>query len=166
MGLRQKTLEFNVHKDILLKYNSLSLKLPWFLPNITKLRLICLWSKSDFKKCLIIYMSVTEHLLLFSLVSRIWLWDPMDCSTPDFPVLHCLLEFARTHVRWVGNTIQPSYPLSPLLILPSIFPSIRSFPKKSALHTRRPMHWSFSFSISSSNEYSGLISFRMDWFGK
>ena len=52
----------------------------------------------------------------------------------------------------------------PLLLLPSIFPSIRVFSKESVLHIRWPKGWSFSFSISPSNEYSGLISFRMDWF--
>ena len=52
----------------------------------------------------------------------------------------------------------------PLLLLPSIFPSIRVFSNESALHIRRPKHWSFSFSISPSSEYSGLISFRIDWF--
>src|SRR5574337_424147 len=52
----------------------------------------------------------------------------------------------------------------PLLLLPSIFPSIRVFPKESVLHIRWPKDWSFSFSISPSNEYSGLISFRIDWF--
>ena len=58
---------------------------------------------------------------------------------------------------------QPSHPLLPLLLLPSIFPSIRVFSKKSALRIRWPKYWSLSFSISPSNEYSGLISFRMDW---
>ena len=51
----------------------------------------------------------------------------------------------------------------PLLLLPSIFPSIRVFPNESVLHIRRSKYWNFSFSISPSNEYSGLISFRMDW---
>ena len=63
----------------------------------------------------------------------------------------------------VGDTIQPSHPLSSLFILPSIFPRIRVFSNESALHIRWPEYWSFSFSISPSNEYSGLISFRMDW---
>ena len=87
----------------------------------------------------------------------------MDCSTPAFPVLHHLLEFAQTHVHWVSDTIQPSHPLSP----PSpalVFPSIRVFSNESALPIRWPKFWSFSFSISPSNEYSGLISFRIDWF--
>ena len=151
----------------------------------------------------------------------------MDCSTPGFFVLHCLPEFAQTHVHWVGDAIQPSNPLSPpsppalnlskyqyiqvqfssvvsnsatpwtaarqaslsitnsqsllrlmsielvmpcnhlilcqsLLLLPSIFPSIRVY--ESVLRIRWPKYWSFSFSISPSNEHSGLISFRIDWF--
>ena len=88
----------------------------------------------------------------------------MDCWTPRFPVLHCLPEFAQTHVHWVGDAIQPSHPLSPLLLLPSIFLIIRVFSNESALRIRWPKYWSFSFSISPSSEYSGLISFRMDWF--
>ena len=91
------------------------------------------------------------------------LWDPMNCSTPGSPVLHCLLEFAQGHVHCVGDAIQPSYPLSPLLFLPSVFPSIRVFSNGFTLCIRWPKYWHFSFSISPSNEYSGLISFRMDW---
>ena len=89
--------------------------------------------------------------------------DPMDCSMPGFPVLHYLLEFAQTSVFWVDDAIQPSHPLSPLLLLPSIFPSIRVFSSELALCIRWLMYWSFSFSVSPSNEYSGLISFRIDW---
>ena len=66
-----------------------------------------------------------------------------------------------THVHWVGDAIQPSYPLSPLLLLSSIFPSIRVFSNESFLHFMWPKYWSFS--ISPSNEYSGLISFRIHW---
>ena len=87
----------------------------------------------------------------------------MDCSTPGFPVLHCLPEFAQTHVHWVGDATQPSNSLSSLLLLPSIFPSIRVFSCESVLHIKWPKYWSFSFSISPSNEYSGLISISMDW---
>ena len=87
----------------------------------------------------------------------------MDCSTPGLPVHHQLLEFTQTHVHRVGDAIQPSHPLLPLLLPPSIFPSIRGFSNESVLHIRWPKYWSFSFSISPSNEYSGLISFRMDW---
>ena len=89
--------------------------------------------------------------------------EPMDSSTPHFPVFHYLPEVAETHVHWVGGAIQLSHPLSPLLLLPSIFPSIRVFSSKSVLHIKWPKCWSFSFSISPSSEYSGLISFRIDW---
>ena len=90
------------------------------------------------------------------------LCDPVDCSTPGFPVLHYLPEFAQTHVHRVGNAIQPSHPHS-LLLRPSIFPSIRVFSNESVVHITWSKDWSFSFSISPSNEYSRLISFRMDW---
>ena len=60
----------------------------------------------------------------------------MDCSTTGFPVLHYFLEFTQTHVHWVDDAIQPSYLLSPLLLLLSIFPSIRVFSSESALHIR------------------------------
>ena len=82
-----------------------------------------------------------------------------------FPVHHQLPELAQTHVHQVSDGIQPSHPLSPpLLLLPSIFPSIRVFSNESVLRIRWPKYWSFSFSISPSNEYSGLISFTIDWF--
>ena len=77
-----------------------------------------------------------------------------------FPVLHNLTELAQTHVHWVSNAIQPSRPL----LLPSIFPSIRVFSNELVLHIRWPKYWSFSVGISPSNGYSGLISFRIDWF--
>ena len=91
------------------------------------------------------------------------LCDCMHCSMPGSP-LHCLPELAQTDVHWVGNAIQPSHPLLPPSSLPSVFPSIRVFSSESALHVKWPKYWSFSFSISPSNEYSGLISFRIDWF--
>ena len=100
----------------------------------------------------------------FSAQSCPTLCNPMDCSTLGFPVLHYLLELAQTHVHLVGDTIQPFHPLLPLLLPPSIFPSIRVLSSKSALRIRWPKYWSFSLSISPSNEHSGLISFRMDWF--
>ena len=89
--------------------------------------------------------------------------DPMNCSTPGLPVHQQLLEFTQTHVHWVGDAIQPSHSLSSLLLLPSNFPSIRVFSNESDLCIRWPNYWSFSFRISPSNEYSGLISLRMDW---
>ena len=88
----------------------------------------------------------------------------MDCSTPGLPVSHHLPEFTQVHVHWISDAIQPSHPLSPLLLLPSVFPSIRVFSNELALHITWPNYWSFSFSISPSNEYSGLISLRIDWF--
>ena len=87
----------------------------------------------------------------------------MDCSTPGFPVHHQHPELAQTHV----TSLMPSNQLilcHPLLLLPSIFPSTRVFPKQSVLHVTWPKYWSFSFSISPYNEYSGLISLRTDWF--
>ena len=82
---------------------------------------------------------------------------------PGLPVHHQLLEFTQTHVH---ELVMPSNHLilcRPLLLPPSIFPSIRVFSNESVLPIRWPKYWSFSFSISPSNEYSGLISFRMDW---
>ena len=89
---------------------------------------------------------------------------PMNCSTSGFPVFHFLPEFVQTHSI---ESMMPSNHLilcCPFLLLPSIFPISRIFSSESALGIRWPKYWSFSFSISSSNEYSGLISFRMDWF--
>ena len=85
----------------------------------------------------------------------------MDRSTLGLPVHHQLPEFTQTHVHRVGDAIQPSCPLSYPSPPNSIFSSIRVFSNESSLHIRRPMSWSFSISLS--NEYSGLISFRMDW---
>ena len=95
--------------------------------------------------------------------SCLTLCDPMDCSMPGLPVHHQLLEFTQTHVHWVRDAIQHSLLCCPLLLPPSIFPSIRVFSNESVLCIRWPKYWSFSFSISPSKEYSGLISLRMDW---
>ena len=87
--------------------------------------------------------------------------NPMDCHMPDFPVLHYLSELAQTHIHWVDDAIQPSHPLSP----PSP-PAFKSFPASGSFPMSRlfrwPKYWSLSFSPS--NEYSGLISFRIDCF--
>ena len=87
----------------------------------------------------------------------------MNCSTPGLPVHHQLSEFTQTHVHRVGDAIQPSHPLS--FPSPPTFnlSSIRVFSNESILHIRWTKYWSFSFSISPSTEYSGLISFRVDW---
>ena len=104
-----------------------------------------------------------SHLLLFSRSAVSYSLQPMECSTPGPPVLHHLPELAQTHVRCISSAIHHLVLCRPLLLLPSIFPSIRIFSNESVFHIRWPTYWSFSFSISPSNEYSGLISFRIDW---
>ena len=97
----------------------------------------------------------------------------MDCSTPGLPVhyqhleftqpnVHCL-EFIQTYVHWVDEAGNHLILCCPLLLPPSIFPSIRVFSNESVLHIRWTIYWSFGFNVSPSNDYSGLISFRMDW---
>ena len=88
----------------------------------------------------------------------------IHCSTPGSSVLCYLLEFAQIHVHWVGDAIQPSHLLQPSSPLPSIFPRTRVFSNELTLRIKWPKYWSFSFSISPSNVYLGLISFRIDWF--
>ena len=111
--------------------------------------------------CILYHFSSVQ----FSSVAQscLTLCNPMHCSTPGLRVHHQLRKFTQAHVYWVGDAVQLSHPLSPLLLPPSIFPSIRVFSNKSVLHIRWPKYWSFSFSISPSNEHLGLISFRMDW---
>ena len=87
----------------------------------------------------------------------------MNRSTPGLPVHYQLPEFTHTHVHRVGDAIQPSHPLSSSFPPPPIPPSIRVFSNESTVYMRWPKYWSFSFSISPSNEHSGLISFRTDW---
>ena len=87
----------------------------------------------------------------------------MDCSTPVFPVHHQLPEPAQTHVHRLSDDFQPSNLFHSILFPPSVFPSIRVFSSELVLCIRWSKYWSFSFSISPSNEYSGLISFRVDW---
>ena len=88
------------------------------------------------------FSSVTQSCPILS--------DPMDCSTPGLPVHHQFLEFTQTHVHWVSDAIQQSHPLCPPLLSPWIFPSIRVFSNESALCSRWPKYWSFSFNISPS----------------
>ena len=113
-----------------------------------------------------------SHSVQFSSVAQSCptLCDPTDCSMAGFPVHHKLLE--STLNCWSPpkpmsiESVMPSDHLilcHPLLLLPSIFHSIRVFSNESALRIRWPKYWSSSFNISPSNEYSGLISFRMDW---
>ena len=111
--------------------------------------------------------SYTDIELKIKLVSSVTqqcpaLCNPMDCSTPGFPVHHQLPELAQTHVHQVMMPSNRLILCCPLLLLPSTFPSIRVFSNESTLRIRWPKYWSFSFSISPSNEHPGLISFRMD----
>ena len=106
------------------------------------------------ENCKYLYSSVTQ--------SCPTLCNPMDCSTPGLPVHHQLLEFAQTHVHPVSDAIQPSHPLSSPSPPAFSLSSIRVFSNESVLPIRQPKYWSFSFSISPSNECSGLISFRTD----
>ena len=96
-------------------------------------------------------------------LSHVWLCDPMDCSTPGFPVHHQLPEFTQTHAHWVSAAIQPSHPLSSPSPPAFRLSQHQGLSNKSVLLIRWPKYWSFSFKISPSNEYSGLISFRVDW---
>ena len=91
------------------------------------------------------------------------LCNPMNRSTPGLPVRHQLPEFTQTHVHGVCDAIPPSHPLSSPSPPAPIPPSIKVFSNESTLRIRWPKYWSFSFSISPSNEHPGLISFGMDW---
>ena len=111
-----------------------------------------------------ILLSHMVNIVHFSLVTQSCptLCDPMDYNTPGLTVHHQFPEFTQTHVHWVSD--MPSNHLNfchSLLLLPSIFHSIRVFSNESVLRIRWPKYWSFS--ISPSNKYSGLISFRIDW---
>ena len=121
-------------------------------------------------------LKITDHVRKWSTVREsqsnsvaqlcLTLCNPMDCSMPGFLVHHQLQELTQTHVHQIGDAIYLSLAwrrCHPLLLPPSIFPSIRVFSNESALHIRWPKYWSFSFNISPSNEYSGLISFRIHW---
>ena len=90
--------------------------------------------------------------------------QPHGLQNFSFPVCHQLMELAQTHAHHINDAIQPSYTLLSFLLLPLIFCSIRVFSNESVLLIRWPKYWSFSFSISPSNEYSGLISLKIDWF--
>ena len=94
------------------------------------------------------------------LLSCVTLRDHMDCSIPDCPVPHQLLEFAQTHIHWVFVM-----PFNHLILCCPFSCCLQYFPasNESVLHIRWPKYCSFSFRISPSNEYSGLISFRIDW---
>ena len=114
-----------------------------------------IWLETD------LYAGISVQLNSVQSLSRVRLCDSMDCSTPGFPVHHRLPELTQTHVYRVGDAIQPPRPLPSPSPPTSIFPSIRVFSSELGLRIRWPKYWSFSFSISPSNEYSGLVYFRM-----
>ena len=116
-----------------------------------------------FHLCISVFMSKFLFIRISSVTQLCpTLCDPLDCSTPGFPVHHQFPEFTQTHAHWVGDAIQPSHPLLSPSAPPSIFPSIRVFSNELVLHIRWPNYWSFR--ISPSKEYSELISFRTEWF--
>ena len=125
----------------------------WYLSFLGTSYSLCLKCLSIFSPWKIItsvqFSSVTQSCLT--------LCDPIDCSTPGFPVHHQLLELAHTQVHWVCDAVQPSHSLSSLLLLHSVFPSSRVFSYGSVLQVNWSKYWNFSFSISPSNEYSRLI---------
>ena len=96
--------------------------------------------------------------------SYLSLCDSMYCSMPGLPIHHHLPELTQTHVHLVSDAIQHLILCHPLFFLPSTFPSVKTFSNESVLRIKWQKYWSFSFSISLSNEYSGLISFKSDWF--
>ena len=110
-------------------------------------------------------------LLLFISKSCLTFCNLMNCNAPGSSVLHYLSAGVCSNscanlleLMWVGDATQPSHSLPPYFLLPSIFPSSRIFSNELALHIKWPKYWSFSFSNSPYNEYSGLISFKIDWF--
>ena len=107
------------------------------------------------------FSSVAQSCLTFC--------DPMDCSMPGFPFNQQLPELAQTHVHQIGDAIQPSHPLSSPSPPAFNLSQHQSLFRESVLHITWPKYWSFNFSITMliyipSNKYSGLISFRIDWF--
>ena len=128
----------------------------------TKVWSLNLWLCFCFVRSPFVWFFSIGHIVISSVqsLSRVWLCNPMNRCTPGLPVHHQLPESTQTHVRCVGDAIQPSHPLSspsPPAPNPSQHLRIPTFQMK------WPKYWSFSFSISPSNEHPGLISFRIDW---
>ena len=104
-----------------------------------------------------------ESSVQFSSQSCLNLCDPMDCSTPGLPVHHQLQEFTQTYVHWVSDAIQPSHPFSSTTLPAFNLSQHQGLFKWLSSSHKWPKYWSFSFNIHPSNEFSGLISFRIDW---
>ena len=113
------------------------------------------WKRCEEKHILLHCCLAVSHVLMILCVL-------MDCSTPGFPVLHYLLEFAQTHVHWISDAILPSHPLSPPSPLALNLSQHQGLFQWVSFSHHVAKYWSFS--ISSSKEYSGLISLRIDWF--
>ena len=113
--------------------------------------------------CLLKAVNSADTVQSSSVAQTCQLCNPMNRSTSGLPVHHQLPVLSQTHVHQVSDAIQHLILCHPLLFLPPIPPSIRVFSNESNLRMRWPKYWSFSFSISPSNEHLGLISFRMDW---
>ena len=121
-----------------------------------KLKEEWVFNQTNEKFTLVQFSSVTQSCLT--------LCDLVNGTMPGLPVLHYLPDFAQIHVHWVGDAISPSHPSQPSFPFAFNLSQHRGLYNESALHTRWSKYWSFSFSISPSNKYSGLISFRIDWF--
>ena len=130
--------------------------------NISNIKICSIYDSISRIDSTITLCLTSQHSVQFIAQSYPTLCDPMDCSMPGFPVHHQLLELAQTHVHRVGDAIQPFHSLlfpSPLAFNLSWH---QSFPMSPFFCIRWPKYWSFSFSISPFNKYSGLISFRID----
>ena len=123
-------------------------------------------SKADVFSCVYLPSVSPPQRYVYHVVapSCLTVCDPMDCTTPGFLFLHHLLELAQTHVHWVSDVIQPSHPLSSPSPPAFSLSQHQGLFQELALRIRWSKYWSFSFSISPSNEHSGLIFSRIDWF--
>ena len=130
------------------------------LGSLTNINLKFSWSHNSIE--LLLWLGLDSLTLLFRSLGHVRLFTTPWTATRQASLSFTILEFIQTYVHWVSDATQPSH--CPLLLPPSIFPSIMVFSNESVLPIRWPKCWSFSFSISPSNEYSGLISFRIDWF--
>ena len=149
--------------------NLLLLKLfLWYVPQLSGASILwgiatILWGQPLGSGCL---MAARSFRFISVAQSCPTLCEPMDCSMPGFPVCRHLPEFAQTRVYWVSDAIQPSHLLSspslPAFNLSQHQGFCFCFPNESVHHIRWPKYWSFSFGISPSKDYSGLISFRID----
>ena len=129
------------------------------IPRLSFFNWVCVDKRADVN--VYIYKEGSVQFSCSAVSDSLW---SMDCSMPGFPVHHQLPDLAQTHVHWVGDTIQPPYPLSSPSPPAFSLAQHRVFSSESVLCIKWQKYWSFSITISPSKEYSGLISFRLDWF--